>query len=302
MTHVAEGGIATGGTTGTAGTTQTARDEASGVAHTAKDQAKDVAASGAEAAKGVLGDAKAEASGVAQAATQQARDLFGQARTQLSSQAGEQQGRLAGTLRTVSDQLGEMASTPSEGGIATDLVHEISSRVGTLAQRLENAEPAELLDDVRRFARQRPGTFLLIAGATGLVLGRLTRGAKDAASQQSSEQSSVPRSVTSGTSAGLYTPAPTTSSYGLGAPATTGYATSGLATGTSDYTAGYDDDSSTGTGVLGGTAGLVDDDADPLLGASGSPDQPWATPDAATGATGDSYATGTGTTRREDLP
>ena len=35
------------------------------------------------------------------------------------------------------------------------------------------------LDEVRSFARRRPGTFLLAAAAAGLVAGRLTRGAVD---------------------------------------------------------------------------------------------------------------------------
>jgi hypothetical protein len=36
-----------------------------------------------------------------------------------------------------------------------------------------------VLEEVRSFARRRPGTFLLAAAAAGLVAGRLTRGAVD---------------------------------------------------------------------------------------------------------------------------
>jgi hypothetical protein len=37
-----------------------------------------------------------------------------------------------------------------------------------------------VLDDVRSFARRRPGVFLLGAGIAGFAVGRLVRGAKDA--------------------------------------------------------------------------------------------------------------------------
>jgi hypothetical protein len=45
---------------------------------------------------------------------------------------------------------------------------------------LQNREPAELLDDVRSFARRKPGLFLLGAAAAGVLAGRLTSGVKAA--------------------------------------------------------------------------------------------------------------------------
>ena len=47
------------------------------------------------------------------------------------------------------------------------------------ASWLEQREPADLLDEVRNFARRRPGTFLIGAAVAGLAAGRLTRGLKD---------------------------------------------------------------------------------------------------------------------------
>jgi hypothetical protein len=55
-------------------------------------------------------------------------------------------------------------------------VNQASSRSGDLADWLQRHEPADLLDEVTRFARRRPGLFLVIAGAAGLVAGRLARG------------------------------------------------------------------------------------------------------------------------------
>ena len=44
-----------------------------------------------------------------------------------------------------------------------------------LADSLENRRPEELLDDVKRFARQRPGVFVLGALGAGFLAGRVLR-------------------------------------------------------------------------------------------------------------------------------
>jgi hypothetical protein len=45
---------------------------------------------------------------------------------------------------------------------------------------LSDHEPGDLLDQVRQFARRRPGAFLLGAALVGIIAGRLTRGAASA--------------------------------------------------------------------------------------------------------------------------
>jgi len=45
---------------------------------------------------------------------------------------------------------------------------------------LQNREPADLLEEVRSFARRKPGLFLLGAAAAGVLAGRLTSGVKAA--------------------------------------------------------------------------------------------------------------------------
>ena len=45
-----------------------------------------------------------------------------------------------------------------------------------MASWLENREPGDLLGEVQRFARNKPGTFLLLAAGAGVLAGRLTRG------------------------------------------------------------------------------------------------------------------------------
>jgi hypothetical protein len=69
-----------------------------------------------------------------------------------------------------------------------------------MASHLDGKEPSELLDDVRQFARRRPGTFLLGALAAGVVVGRLTRGAKAAQDKSPADRAgtSTPSSPSTG--------------------------------------------------------------------------------------------------------
>lgn len=128
--------------------------------------------------------AKEEASKVAGEAKQQVRDLTGQTRDELASQARQQKDRAVGGLRTLSDELRSMAGSTERSGMAGDLAQEAARRTGDLAGWLDSREPGELIDEVRTFARQRPGLFLALAAGAGVLAGRLTRGMTQAASQQ----------------------------------------------------------------------------------------------------------------------
>jgi hypothetical protein len=145
-------------------------------------QTQETGATATDEGKHVAGVAAGEARGVAAEAAHQARsvvdDAVGEVRGQLDDQGRQQKDRLAGTLATFGDDLGRMADGGS--GLAADLTAEVADRARALSRHLDQRQPSELLDDVRRFARQRPGTFLLGALATGVVAGRLLRGTKDA--------------------------------------------------------------------------------------------------------------------------
>jgi hypothetical protein len=146
------------------------------------DRAKETRTSAADEGKHVAAVAAGEVKDVASEAADQARgvvdDALGQVRGQLDDQGRQQKDRLAGTLASFGDDLGRMAESGS--GLAGDLAHELADRAQSLSRHLDGREPSELLDDVRRFARRRPGTFLLGALAAGVVVGRLARGTKDA--------------------------------------------------------------------------------------------------------------------------
>lgn len=164
--------VASSGDTGSSGAGETAavaKDEAMGVASSAKEKGSDLVGEGVDQAKSVAGEA-----------TRQARDLMGEARVELAAQAYEQQQRLAGGLRSFGQELGSMADSSTEGGLASDVARQVASRTSDLAQWFEDREPGSVLEEVKEFARRRPGAFLAIAAGAGVLAGRLTRGLKDA--------------------------------------------------------------------------------------------------------------------------
>ena len=135
-----------------------------------------MAGSASDAAQRVAGVAKEQVGQVTAEAGRQVRHLVGQARSELSGQAQTQQQRAAGGLHSVAEQIAAMAQGGAQPGIAIDLAHQAADRVHQIAGWLDDREPAELLDDVRSFARRRPGMFLGLALGAGLVAGRLARG------------------------------------------------------------------------------------------------------------------------------
>ena len=146
----------------------------------AQEKAQQTASTAADEGRKVAGTAKEEAQNVATEAKYQARSLLDDATTQVSEQSRTQRDRLVGTLHSVSQDLDHMAAQSDGSGVATDLVRQVSQRTRSLGDHLDGREPNEILDDVRQFARRRPGTFLLGALAAGVVAGRLARGAKAA--------------------------------------------------------------------------------------------------------------------------
>lgn len=159
----------------------------------AKEEASNVAGHAANAAQGVAQAAKEEAANVAAEAKSSGKDLLSQAKSGLSSQAGTQQQKAAEGIRTISSQLQTMAEAPEQQGVASDLIRQAAQRSESVASWIENKEPGDLLNEVQRFARNRPGTFLLLAAGAGLLAGRLTRsltaGAPDSGSGGGSAQS-----------------------------------------------------------------------------------------------------------------
>ncbi|MFE5839677.1 hypothetical protein [Arthrobacter sp. NPDC056493] len=168
------GGITGAGTTDYTGTPGY-QDDASSKKDVAKEEAANVAGHAAGAAQNVAQTAKTEAKNVAYEAKNSARDLLHQAKSDLTDQAGTQQAKAAEGIRNISSQLRTMANAPDQQGVAADLVRQAADRSESVASWLDNRDPGSLLDEVKSFARQRPGTFLLLAAGAGLLAGRLGR-------------------------------------------------------------------------------------------------------------------------------
>ena len=184
-----------------------AKDEAANVGQTAKQAGGQVASTAADQAKEVAGETK-----------RQAQDLLDQGVTQLRQQAVGQQQKAAQGLSSLASELRSLADGSSEGapGPARDLLEQASSKVDEVSSWLQNREPADLLDEVRRFARRKPGAFLLGAATAGVLAGRLTGGIK-AAHSKSDSSGAGRHSVTTGTN--YVEPAPAyagTGTYGTG--------------------------------------------------------------------------------------
>jgi len=184
-------------TVGTTPAATQASEEGSGTKkQVAKEEASNVAGHAASAAQGVAQTAKEEVANVASEAKSSAKDLLSQAKSGLTSQAGTQQQKAAESIRTMSSQLQTMAEAPDQQGIATDLIRQAAHRSESVASWIENKEPGDLLGDVQRFARNRPGTFLLLAAGAGVLIGRLGRGLQ--AGAPASQGSAAPETLTSG--------------------------------------------------------------------------------------------------------
>jgi hypothetical protein len=141
------------------------KDTAMQSAQAGKQAAGEVAQSTVGRAHDVVGEGKA-----------QARDLVGEARDQLRGRAGEQHRNAVTQLRSLADELHSMAGSGQQGGVATDLVSRAAARAHGTAAWLDERQPGDLVEELRRFARRRPGAFLVGALAAGVMAGRLGRG------------------------------------------------------------------------------------------------------------------------------
>lgn len=144
----------------------TARDEGKQLAHTAADSTKQVAST-----------VKGEASNVAGEVSTQVRSLAGQASDQVRGQVDQQRSKAAEALRTTRDEFSSLASKGEYSQLTNELTRRAAEQAGRVADYLENTRPSEILDQIRSFARRRPGAFLFAAALAGAAAGRLLRSA-----------------------------------------------------------------------------------------------------------------------------
>jgi hypothetical protein len=199
-------------------------EQSSGEQASMSDRASEAANQGKQAVSDVTSTAADKARQVTEETARQARDLLGEARGHLEQQAGEQHRNLVSGLRSLSDELGSMRA--DQPGLASELVSQAHERVNGAADWFERRQPGDLVGEIRDFARRRPGTFLLGAALAGIAVGRLTRGAVAAHSDDSDSASA--HQVSDATTATPTAPSagfgePTDGLYGVGATPTTSY-------------------------------------------------------------------------------
>lgn len=160
----------------------------------AKAQGRQVADHAKHEASSVADTARREVDHVADAAKDQARNFVSDVQEQLRDQGEQQMGRVAEALHGFSDKLQALQEgRTQDAGALADYLEEARSRVDDAAQRIDDLGLSGLLDETRRFARRRPGSFLGAAAVAGLVVGRIARAGRDA---QSSDGSRAPQGGT----------------------------------------------------------------------------------------------------------
>lgn len=159
------------------GPDQSTTEQAKQTAGAAKEAAADVAGHGQQAAADVAATGQQAAGQVAGEAKKQATDLIGKTRTEVREQVETGRTSVVASLRDLGDQLAAMTQDVDAHGTAIDGAATARDRVRGAADWLEARDGDQVLEQVRRVGRERPGAFLLTAALAGVVAGRLTRGA-----------------------------------------------------------------------------------------------------------------------------
>jgi hypothetical protein len=116
-----------------------------------------------------------EARGVAEEGKAQVRGLADEARQAVRGRVSERSDQLAQGLSELAGDLEAMAGAPEGDGPLPRVVHQLATITRGTAERLERDGAEGILEDVRNFARRRPGVFLGVAFGVGLIAGRLLR-------------------------------------------------------------------------------------------------------------------------------
>jgi len=152
--------------------------------------------------------------------TDEWRRVLGEARDQAAQQARTGQHKAEESIRELARELREMADGGDHHGTASEFAVQAADRLHGVADWIGAREPGDLVEEVRRFARRRPGTFLLGAAVTGALVGRLTRGAVDAQRDTGSDANPYPARPTPDATTDPFLAAPPSSVPPVMPPAT----------------------------------------------------------------------------------
>jgi hypothetical protein len=155
---------------------QRSGDNNSGAVDSARHVADDVGTSTREAVSEVAEDVKTHT-----------LHVIDDAKTQVRSQAETQTHRASEFTRDLAHELQSMAEH-GDSGYLTSLARDGASRLERFSSHLDERGLEGALDDVRRFARRRPGLFLAGCFGAGVVLGRIIHHEGSTISQAMSSQ------------------------------------------------------------------------------------------------------------------
>ena len=142
----------------------------------AKQKATEVASAAGRSAAEVADQAKGQAAEVAATAADQVAHVVGSARDELRNRASTEAANLGDRLSEIAEELRAMRQASAEhSGVAASLVGGIADQVDRGARRLADGDLEAALEDIKRVARNRPGTFLAGAVGMGFLVGRLLR-------------------------------------------------------------------------------------------------------------------------------
>lgn len=114
---------------------------------------------------------------VADDAKRQTRHLMSEARDQVRTEAEGQTERASGFTRELSDELREIADRGESSGYLTSLAGSGADTLDRFSSKLDERGLDGALDEVKTFARRRPGLFLAGCFGAGVVLGRVLHNA-----------------------------------------------------------------------------------------------------------------------------
>jgi hypothetical protein len=148
-----------------------------------KDQGREVARTASDEAGQVAGTVKEQAAEVRHEVAVQGQEVVARAKEQFRNQADTQAREASEGLRRLGGQARALADGRVEdAGPFGGYLRQAGDRIDGMASRLEERGAEGVLSDVQDFARKRPGLFLAGAAVAGFAVGRMIRGARDAAS------------------------------------------------------------------------------------------------------------------------
>jgi uncharacterized protein YjbJ (UPF0337 family) len=154
---------------------------------TAKEQASATAGQAREAAGEVAGTALDQAKTVAGEARRQAGSAVGDLRGRVTEEVEGQTRRAAGTVHQWADDLAELARNTPDDSPARNLVSKAADGGHRAADYLDRHGVEGMTEDLKGFARRRPGAFLAGAALAGFAVGRMAKAGTKAQSGQSGQ-------------------------------------------------------------------------------------------------------------------